>query len=216
MRHLWANHDDAKYVFHQQRYLKEFAIKFRDHCIFVSADDKAVIPVGEPEHAVSTGVKAHCPSLGPANPETVIGALDHDWNIVGIVHSMNLFVDIPKAAEESFFSGKAEVTLKDRIFQKSSSSRHGTKLFDQIWDVKPILLLVTDGGNDHNVCHASVQASLVAMFLNLELNFLFAMRTCATQSWTNAAERIMAILNIALQNVALERDAMATEFEKII
>ena len=102
----------------QPRYLKEFAVKFSDRCIFVSADDKAVIPVGESEHAVSTVVRAHNPSLGPANPETVIGALYHDWKIAGIVPSVNLFVDVPEAAEESLFSGNAKVTLKDRKFQK--------------------------------------------------------------------------------------------------
>ena len=38
-RQLRANHDDSKYVFHQQRYAKEFAVKYRDQYIFVSADD---------------------------------------------------------------------------------------------------------------------------------------------------------------------------------
>ena len=62
---IQANHEDSKYVFHQQRYLREFAVKFRDHWSLISADDKAVIPVGEPGHAVSTDVRAHnIPHLG--------------------------------------------------------------------------------------------------------------------------------------------------------
>ena len=52
--------------------------------------------------------------------------------------------------------------------------------------------------------HASVQLSLVALLLNLNFDILVAMRTCPTQSWTNVAERVMSILNIALQNIALE------------
>ena len=54
----------------------------------VFADDKAVIPVGEPDHAIPSGVRAHIQSLG-ANDNTVLGALDHDWKLAGIVVSVN-------------------------------------------------------------------------------------------------------------------------------
>ena len=187
----------------------------------VSADDKAVILVGEPEHAVSTGVRAHNKSLGASDPNTPITALDHDWKIAGIIPSVNLFVEIPESSKETFFTGQPTVTLKDRIFQKSGPLRHGTELSGQIKDRindfwKSILLLVTDGGGDHNVTHASVQASLVALFIDLDLDFLCAMRTCPTQSWTNLAERVMSILNIALQHCALERDKMSEALEDVM
>ena len=78
-----------------------------------------------------------------------------------------------------------------------------------------MLLLVTDGGADH-VTHASVQASLIATFVKLDLDFLFAMRTYPTQSWAYLAERVMPILNNALQNVSLEMDSMDDNNEKII
>ena len=58
-----SHHDDSKYVYHQQQYLKEFAIRFKENCSFISSDDKAVIPVGEPAHPISTGVCAHMPPL---------------------------------------------------------------------------------------------------------------------------------------------------------
>lgn len=57
-----ANHNDSKYVFHWQRYAKEFVIKLWHYANLVSANDMAVIR--EPEHAISTGVHAHNPSLG--------------------------------------------------------------------------------------------------------------------------------------------------------
>ena len=79
-----------------------------------------------------------------------------------------------------------------------------------------MLLLVIDGGGDHNVTHTSVQANLIATFVKLDLDFLFAIRTCPTQSWTNFAEQVMSILNIALQNMSLERDSMDDNNEKII
>jgi len=42
---------------------------------------------------------------------------------------------------------------------------------------------------------------------------LIAMRTAPHHSWTNPAERIMSILNLGLQGVALVRDAMSLESE---
>ena len=113
------------------------------------------------------------------------------------------FFAIPKNSKQSFFSGQPSVVLKDRIFQKSSPLRHGAELTKEIENATSMLLLVTDGGGDHNVTHASVQANLIVTFVILDLDFLFAMRTCPTQSWTNLAERVMSILNIALQNTPL-------------
>ena len=95
-RQMRGNHDDSKYVFHQQRYFREFAVRYNTHTTLISADDKAVIPIGEPEHAISTGVRAHNSSLGPSDPNVAISALDHDWKIAGIVPSVNLFVEIPE------------------------------------------------------------------------------------------------------------------------
>lgn len=119
-----SQHEDAKYVFHQQRYFKEFAVKYSKHCTFVSGDDKALIPVGEPGHAISTGVRAHNASLCPSNPDgPVIAALDHDWKIGGVVSLVNFFAEIPDSGTSSFFTGEAMTSLKDRIFEKSSPMR---------------------------------------------------------------------------------------------
>lgn len=45
---------------------------------------------------------------------------------------------------------------------------------------------------------------------------LIAVCTCPYQSWTNPAEQVMSILNLALQNVSLERKEMDEEAEKLI
>ena len=59
-----ADHDNSKYLFHQQRYVKEFAVKFQEYINLVRVDDKIVISVGELEQAISTGICTHNPSLG--------------------------------------------------------------------------------------------------------------------------------------------------------
>ena len=115
-------------------------------------------------------------------------------------------------------------TLKDRIFEKSSAMRHATELSNQLKEmqggfeeiIKEILILVTDGRGDHNVTHASVRICLIALFLHLNTDMLVAMRTCPTQSWTNMAERVMSVLNLALQNVSTEREKMEPRFEELV
>ena len=64
--------------------------------------------------------------------------------------------------------------------------------------------------------HVSVQLSLLCLFLELDLDLLIAVRTCPTQSWVNPAERCMYLLNLALQNTALERETMEVGFEDLI
>ena len=60
-RQMRSEHADSKYAYIQYQYGKEFAVKFKfkDECLMVCADDKAIILVGEPAHAVSSGVRAH-------------------------------------------------------------------------------------------------------------------------------------------------------------
>ena len=42
------------------------------------------------------------------------------------------------------------------------------------------------------------------------------MRECPSQSWTNLEERVMSVLNLALQNVATEGDEMESYFEEMV
>ncbi len=78
---------------------------------------------------------------------------------------------------------------------------------------KPILVVVSDGGPDHRVTFGSVKVASLALFHSLNLDMLVCVRTCPYQSWQNVAERIMSTLNLALQNVSLERSSMIHEYE---
>ena len=62
-----AQQKDKKNIFFPQRYLSVFAVKFTDNCSFISSNDKAFIPVGEPDHAISIGVSAYNASLAPSD-----------------------------------------------------------------------------------------------------------------------------------------------------
>ena len=216
IRQMRKSHPDARYVSVLLKYLKGFAVLNSQYTSYVSADDKAIIPVGDPTLPVSTGVRGHNRALVPmGGPQ--LSALDHDFHTCGIVPSAAFFVHIPESPKDSFFQGKAFVTLKDKVTQPSSALRHSAEISSIVRShftpSKPVLILTTDGGVDHRLTFASVQVALICLFKSLNLDMLVAVRTCPYQSWTNLAERVMSTLNLALQNVSLARSEMPAEFE---
>ena len=61
--------------------------------------------------------------------------------------------------------------------------------------------------------HVSVQLSLVALYLNLDLDFLVACRTTPNHSWRNPVERLMSIINLGFQSVGLMHSNLSEDFE---
>ena len=47
----------------------------------------------------------------------------------------------------------------------------------------------------------SVKLSIIALFQDLDLDLLVALRTAPSNSWANPVERIMSIVNTGLQGV---------------
>ena len=80
----------------------------------------------------------------------------------------------------------------------------------------PILLLYSDGGPDHRTTYASVKLALIALFKDLDLDLLIALRTAPCNSFANPVERIMSIVNIGLQGVGVMRTAGSQQFESAI
>ena len=110
------------------------------------------------------------------------------------------------------------VFLKDSIFQASSPTRHTAglaRLMKKMYPEAVPVIMYTDGGPDHNCKHMSVRLGLLALFLELDLDTMVVMRTAPTQSWGNPVERVMSVLNLGLQGVALAREEMSDEMEKI-
>lgn len=61
-----------------------------------------------------------------------------------------------------------------------------------------------------------VKISLIILFKTLHLHILIVARKSPGHSWANSAERIMSLLKLAYQTVALSRDKMPTDFEKML
>ena len=219
-RLLRIQHMDSNYCRQQFSLLKSFAVKWKDFSIFQSLDDKAIVPVGNPEQPVSTGVHSHHGAI-VANENRVV-ALDHDFHVAGIVPSVYFAVSIPESIHDSFYRGSVHVTVKDKVFEPSSPLRHSAETVkivrnyfseDDVNCQFPIVIRYTDGGPDHRTTFKSVQMSCLLEFIALDLDMLVAARTAPAQSYHNPAERVMSTLNLGLQNVALERKKMRAEFE---
>ena len=219
-RLLRVQHEDAGFGRHQFKILKCFASKVRDYAPFQSLVDKAIVPLGNPGHPVSTGVRAHHGGL--VGHEGKIVSLDHDFHLAGLIPSVCFCIDIPENPDDSFYDGNVYVTVKDKIFQQSSPQRHSRETVsivresyseDGVNSTKPILIRYCDGGPDHRVTYRSVQLCCLVEFIALDLDMIVCARTAPSQSYHNPAERIMSLLNLALQNVALERTSMPPEFE---
>ena len=173
-RQLRKEHPDSKYVMILVKYVKEYAVQFRNWVVLISVDDKATIPIGEPGAPVSTGVRDHHRSLVPSS--AFVGALDHDFHVYGIIPSVCLIIDVPESSSDSFFGGQVYVANKNKITQSSNALRHSTEvseilLHEQCSDNsavslgKSVLIMLSDGGPDHRLVYGSVQIALLCLFI---------------------------------------------------
>jgi len=80
--------------------------------------------------------------------------------------------------------------------------------------VPKILCIFSDGGSDHRLTHASMQIAVMALAKSLNLEALICCRTAPYHSFTNPAERQMAIFNIGMYGVSIARARLADSEEK--
>jgi hypothetical protein len=78
------------------------------------------------------------------------------------------------------------------------------------------LFLFSDGGPDHHLTYLSVQLSLIALFLKLDLDVLIARKTAPSHSWANPVERVMSIINLGLQSVGVMRAKGSENLERAL
>ena len=142
---------------------------------------------------------------------------DHDHTKMSIIPSVILKIDIPDDVDGSFYRGDVCVNVKEHAFQPSTPLRHSCELkkFLEITDdVMTILCLYTEGGPDHRTTYYNMKMALICIFLAMDKDMVLAVRTPPFHSWKDPAERIMSILNIALQGIGMVRSEMKEEIEK--
>ena len=215
-RTLRCDHPDAHYGNALQRYAREFALRLgNSKCIFISADDKARVEIGPPGVYHQSGVRNR---RVPTVASEELNASDHDFDGSSITPSVYLIHDLDEGKEGNWHRGDVYVGLKDSVFQRSTSLRHAEELIRLVSPViKPtqtVMMVLTDGGPDRNLERASIEASWLAVARELDLDGLIVMRTVPKLSWRNPVERVMSVLNLGLQNLAISRPAMPDNFEE--
>ena len=215
VRQLRKSHEDSHYCAAMFKYLREFVVRFHQHAALLCLDDKHRCKVGEP------GLPVAAVERGKSVVVTTSGkrfsVADHDFTKFSIIPSVVLLCDVPDDAEKSFYRGQVYVGIKDSALEPSSALRHSTelsKILLQNQISSPILVLFTDGGPDHNNTFLSVKLGLIALFLQLDLDMLEAVRIAPYQSWKNPCERVHS--NLGLQATGLMRTAMELRFESAI
>ena len=215
-RMFCKNHPDEHYCAALFRYQRELVVKYRDFSIFICIDDKHRIKIGEPGHPVAA---VECGRQVIVSQAETFAVGDHDFTRFSVIPSVALQVEIPDKFEDSWYHGQVFVGIKDAVFQSSSPLRHATELHSTLLSRvanRTILFIYSDQGPDHRLTYVSVQISLIALFLNLNLDFLVACRTAPNHSWKNLVERIMSLLNIGLQCIGLMRAKMSDKFKSSI
>ena len=200
------SHEDEHHAAAIFRYLREYAIKLKDYCTMICIDDNHWLKVGELGFPVAAAERGGRVLIRVG---TTFKVGDHDFMKFSIIPSVVLVVDIPDNIQESWYRGQVHVGYKDAAFEASSPMRHGTELSllsSNSELQRTILFLYSDGGPDHRLTYVSVQVSLIAVFLKLDLDFLCAARTAPAHSWPNPAERVMSTLNLGLQCIGLVRE----------
>ena len=170
-RQVSCDHPDVHYCAAVFKYLREFAILFREHAAFVCQDDKHFVKVGEPGSPVVAVERGRQVVVAK---DIAMAMSDHDFTKSKIIPSVSLVSEISEDISQSFYTGQVRMTLTDGIFELSSCLRHCREVLDVLegtrHHLKPILCLHTDGGPDHQTNYLSVQIALITLFLTLDLD----------------------------------------------
>ena len=82
------DHPDAQYCSVLLKYAKSFACQHSNIATYLSVDDKAIVPVGEPDCPIAASSRSHNRSLVLTNAS--IKALDHDFIYMVLYHQLPL------------------------------------------------------------------------------------------------------------------------------
>src|SRR4051794_32587131 len=92
-------HIDSHYCSALWRYLREFAIKFKEYITLICTNDKHKVLIGK-SVATSTGVRNKS-ALTPV--DGILNSCNHDFTKLFLTFSASLFIDIPNNISDLFY-----------------------------------------------------------------------------------------------------------------
>ena len=117
------------------------------------------------------------------NADKIVGEGQHSFHKTNLTPSVGLIHHIPEDITGGFYRGEPQVSIKDSIFEHSTSARHARELLQMFRIcpelVKEVLNLSNDGGVDHTIRHAHNVVAMLGLFLTfpkilLMINFQMA------------------------------------------
>lgn len=203
------SHVDEHYCLASVKAAKVFAEVFADDAIIISQDDKAKIGLGIP--AVGRTFK----TIQTVNEPVTIE--DHDFPIgskMKLIPSVYLVIN-PADSSNTLRTGQLSIFVRPEYFNGTSSATHMADLESIVSDeefsatlkkegkVRPIWVLLVDGGPDENPKYMKNIIQYTYLFRALDLDYLTIRTHAPGQSAYNPVERSMASLSAKLAGITL-------------
>lgn len=202
---------DAYYNAAFYKYLRSFAVELgSDKVTMIGWDDKTGVDIGEPEQPTAA---TQNPGKSWVHTGKSVGEGQHSFHKTNITPSVRLVHEIPEDMNGSFFRGDPQVSIKDAIFEHSTSARHATELM-QMFQVKPellkpVLILTNDGGVDHTIRHSRNVVAMLAIFLHFpQILMLTNFQMAAYRSAYHPVEKLNCVLNLSWNGICLSREVL--------
>ena len=159
------------------KYAKQLAIKFSDHCPFISTDGKYKIKVEEPNCPVAA---LACEKQVIVSKEQIFQVFDHMCS-VALIPVVGLSHDIPDEVDKSSYHGIPYVYLKITVTDPSSALRNVVEVkgilthhYQGKQNIPLIIILYTDSGPQHRSNLLSMKIALIAFQKSLNTDMLVA------------------------------------------
>jgi hypothetical protein len=203
------SHTDEHYCLASVKAARIFAEVFADETVIISQNDKAKIGLGIP--AVGRTFKTMQTVSEPVSIE------DHDFptgSKMKLIPSVYLVID-PVDSNDALRSGQLAIFVRPEYFVGTTSSTHMSDLQSIVANqhfvraltkngqVRPIWVLLVDGGPDENPRHMKNIIEYCKLFRSLNLDYLTVRTHAPGQSAYNPVERSMASLSTKLAGITL-------------
>ena len=202
---------DAYYNSAQYKYLRNYAVELGNGLVtMVGWDDKTGVDIGEPDQPTAA---TQNPGKSWVQSDQIVGEGQHSFHKTNLTPSVRLIHHIPEDITGSFYRGEPQVSIKDSIFEHSTSARHATELL-QMFRIRPelvkeVLILTNDGGVDHTIRHARNVVAILGLFLNFpKIQLLINFQMAAYRSAYHPVEKLNCILNLSWNGVCLSRESL--------
>ena len=158
-RQFRQNHMDSHYCAAIFRYVREYAVLFRDSSLFLCLDDKHRVKVGEPGTPVAAAERGKQVLVSTSQSFQVC---DHNFTRFSLIPTVLLRVDIPASMDGSWYDGQVFVGIKEAVFKPSSALRHASEVHDILlteMGMKSVLFLYTDGQHIYQLSYLLLPSS---------------------------------------------------------